>query len=55
MAFQMFAYLAAGWFLGSLIDDKIGMNKPIFSILLLMIFMLIYFYKLYKDLESNKS
>lgn len=54
MAFQMAAYLAAGWWLGSFADRYLMTAKPYFSLAFAVLFLSAYFVKLIRDL-SKKS
>lgn len=51
LAFQMFFTLFAGWFIGDQIDQYLGFKKPIMALVLLILFLAGFFYKLIKDLS----
>ena len=53
LAFQMFFTLLIGWFIGSKIDDWLELQKPIFALILLMLFLAGFFFKLVKDLSEQ--
>lgn len=55
LAFQMFFILLIGWFGGSYIDGYLELEKPVFALSLMFIFLIGYFYKLIKDLSPPKK
>lgn len=54
LAFQMFFLLLAGWFMGSWIDDYFGFEKPYIGALLAFLFLIGFFYKIYREVVSGK-
>jgi hypothetical protein len=54
LAFQLAAVVFAGIFIGRWLDEKLMLEKPVFTMLLVMIFFGGYMYKLYKELTSIK-
>ena len=53
MALQLFVLLAAGAWLGQLLDKKLGTSQPYFTILLILLFGGVFFYRLIKDLNRK--
>ena len=53
LAFQMFFILFLGWWLGSKIDAYLDISKPVFALILLIVFLTGFFYKLIKDLSDH--
>jgi len=54
MAFQLFATLLVAVLAGMGIDHLLGLEKPIFTALLIPIFLFGFLYKLYLDISQNK-
>jgi F0F1-type ATP synthase assembly protein I len=54
MAFQMAAYIIVGLFLGKQLDKYLGTERPVFSALGAILFLIAYFIKLVIDLNKNK-
>ncbi len=50
MVFQLFILLGIGAWLGQYLDKKLKTTDPYFTILLILLFMAGFFYKLVKDL-----
>lgn len=53
LAFQMFFILFLGWWIGSKIDAYLDISKPVFALILLIVFLTGFFYKLIKDLSDH--
>ncbi len=53
MAAQMAAFAAIGFFGGGWIDKKLGYEKPVFAIALLMFLLGLFMYKLVKDVSQD--
>lgn len=53
LAFQMFFLLLAGWFVGAIVDEYLQLSKPLFALLLMVVFLIGFFYKLTKDLSGK--
>jgi hypothetical protein len=54
LAFQLAAVVLAGIFLGRWLDRKFMLEKPLFTMLLVIIFFSGFMFKLYKELTENK-
>jgi hypothetical protein len=54
LGFQFAALIVFSIFCGKWIDAKLGMTKPIFTMLLVLIFFSGFMYKLYVELIKNK-
>ncbi|TVR86112.1 MAG: AtpZ/AtpI family protein [Saprospirales bacterium] len=54
MAFQLFATLVVAVLAGMGIDHLLGLEKPIFTALLIPIFLFGFLYKLYLDISQKK-
>lgn len=54
MAFQMAFIIGLGTFIGKTLDDKMQNERPLFTILLSMVFLGIAFYLTLKDLIIKK-
>ena len=54
LAFQLAAVVLAGIFLGRWLDSKFMLEKPWFTMILVMIFFGGFMFKLYKELTANK-
>jgi ATP synthase protein I len=54
LAFQLAAVVCIGLFAGRWIDTKMQMDKPIFTMLLVMLFFALFLYKLYDDLKKDQ-
>lgn len=54
LAFQLAAVVFVGIFVGKWIDEKMGMAKPIFTMLLVLILFGGYMYKLYIELTKKE-
>lgn len=54
LAFQMFFLLIFGWVLGSFGDKYFQFENPYIAILLVTVFLIAFFYKLYNDLEKDR-
>ncbi len=54
LAFQMFFSLLLGWYLGSLGDRYFGFPKPYIALSVSILFLIVLFVKLYKDVVQNK-
>lgn len=54
LAFQMFFLLLAGWFIGSYGDGYFNFEKPYIALALAFVFLIVFFYKLYNDLEKDR-
>lgn len=53
MAFQIIAYLLVGIFIGTKLDAYFEMEEPLFTALVAMAFLILYFFKLYIDLNRK--
>lgn len=54
IAFQLAALMAVGIFGGQWLDQKLGLQMPICTMILVLLFFGVYMYKLYLDLTSKK-
>jgi len=54
LAFQLAAVVGIGLFTGRWIDSKMQMEKPIFTMLLVMLFFALFLYKLNDDLKKDQ-
>jgi F0F1-type ATP synthase assembly protein I len=54
LAFQLAAVVLAGILIGGWLDKQFMLQKPLFTMLLVMIFFGGFMYKLYKELTSTK-
>ena len=54
LAFQLAAVVFAGIFIGGWLDGLFGVEKPWFTMLLVVLFFGVYMYKLYKELTNTK-
>lgn len=54
MAAQMAGFAAIGFFGGRWIDGKLGFEKPVFAIGLLIFLLGVFMYKLVKDVSQDK-
>lgn len=54
LAFQLAAVVCIGLFTGRWIDSKMQLEKPIFTMLLVMLFFALFLYKLYDDLKKDQ-
>ena len=55
MAFQFFALLAVGAWLGQQLDKAVGTARPYFTALLVVLFASGFFYRLYLDLTRRSD
>ncbi|MBX2814772.1 MAG: AtpZ/AtpI family protein [Saprospiraceae bacterium] len=55
MAFQIIAYILVGIFLGDRLDKYFEMDQPVFTAILAMVFLCLFFFKLYVDLNRKSS
>ena len=53
MALQLFVLAGAGAWLGQLLDKRLGTSKPYFTIILILLFTGVFFYRLIKDLNRT--
>ncbi|MDQ3016087.1 MAG: AtpZ/AtpI family protein [Bacteroidota bacterium] len=53
MAVQLFILLGIGAFAGQKIDKAVGTSRPYFTILLILVFTAVFFYRLVKDLSRK--
>ena len=53
MAVQLFVLIGVGAFLGQLLDKRFATAKPYFTILLILLFTGVFFYRLVKDLNRE--
>ncbi len=53
MAFQIIAYILVGIFLGDRLDKHFENEQPVFTAILAMVFLCLFFYKLYVDLNRK--
>ena len=53
LAFQMFALLLIGWFLGAKADGYFNFEKPYLALALTFLFLFGYFYKIYVDVTKG--
>lgn len=53
LAFQLAAMVCIGLFGGKWIDNRLHLEKPVFSLLLVTLFFGVFMYKLYKDLSQK--
>lgn len=53
MVFQLFVLLGFGAWAGQYLDKKLNTPEPYFTILLILLFMAGFFYKLVKDLSQK--
>jgi len=54
LAFQLVAVVCLGLYLGRWIDSKIQLEKPVFTMLLVIVFFALFLYKLYDDLKNDQ-
>lgn len=54
IAFQLAALVFIGIYTGQWIDTKMNMDKPIFTMLLVILFFALFLYKLYDDLKKDQ-
>ena len=54
LAFQLAAIIFLGLYGGRWIDGKLHMDKPIFTMLLVIIFFALFLFKLYGDLKKDQ-
>jgi len=55
MALQLFVFAAVGAWLGQLLDKRFSTSKPYFTILLILLFTGVFFYRLIKDLNRTND
>jgi ATP synthase protein I len=55
MVFQIFALLFAAYLVGNALDQRTGFKHPYFTILLLLLSIFIYLYKVIKDTSNKKK
>ncbi len=55
LAFQMFFTLLLGWLIGDWVDGLLGLDKPVFALVLLILFLVGFFYKLIRDLSDHSK
>lgn len=53
MAMQLFGACLAGAFIGRWLDEKTGMERPLFAVFLTVLFMFAAFYLIYKQLMRD--
>jgi len=53
MALQLFVLAGAGALLGQWIDKRLATSKPYFTILFILLFTGVFFYRLVKDLNRQ--
>jgi len=53
LAFQLAAVVVIGLFVGRWIDAYFSLSKPIFSMILILVFFSLYMYRLYVDLTKK--
>lgn len=54
LAFQLAAIVFLGLYGGRWIDAKLKLDKPIFAMLLVILFFALFLYKLYDDLKKDQ-
>ncbi|MBK8349650.1 MAG: AtpZ/AtpI family protein [Saprospiraceae bacterium] len=54
LAFQLAAVVFIGIYAGKWIDSQLGMTKPIFTMILVLLLFSGYMYKLYKELTQKE-
>lgn len=55
LGFQLAGLVLAGYFGGKYIDNWLGMDKPLFTLLLILTFFVAFMYKLYLELTVKKD
>lgn len=54
LGFQFAVLILIAFYLGKWLDQQIGMSKPVFTLLLILVFFVGFLYKLYLDLIKTK-
>ncbi len=55
LAMQLFVVLFIGLWLGQKIDHYLELSKPYFTALLIIVFLVLFFYKIYRDVSREWS
>lgn len=53
MALQLFVLVGVGAWLGQLLDKRLETSKPYFTIILILVFTGVFFYRLINDLNRS--
>jgi len=53
MALQLFVLLGAGALIGQFLDKRLATSQPYFTILMILLFGGVFFYRLIKDLNTK--